>query len=451
MKQQGDIDPEFKLHLDSKRELQSETAQSKCFCPLDATINELAPEPDLVKSELDTSARTVEPSYNVGGVQEVEAVECAVKKSEFQTSMSIDMMADRDAIQSVGSDLAKIIQDTYNELALLYCDSFFRRVTTVQVESLELDAALDETILKESECGLFRANFILQGQCRGCSNNTSLLDLDFEEERGGRGNRNRNNRRSLQLKDLDHLGTRRLERSSFFDDVLHQQKFRDLQEDGEDQTQEEDEEKVYCFCTTDTIAERAPTEAEFFAALEEAIGDSVTGSAICDFYGIMEEGRTTPPSSCNLGTNPCRLATNLFTGLDSCNDDRSCANSDGLLAGANACVGVQACRSSLGLTVNDGGCHDFRSCYNMKDSDVGENSCNDYQSCWGISNADIAPNTCSGDFSCSEAFQSSSSRQGGTQRSSIGFSLSGNDDGNSCIGKAGKSRQVPFNPKILNF
>ena len=330
--------------LQRKLEGQSEHARSSCFCPLDSTINELAPPKEVVQNQLSVSAKEVEPSYDVGDIAEVEAVECAVDISDFQTEMSIDMTADRKAIQSVVTQLADLIKDTYNDLTLLYCDSLFRRVATVEVEEFELDQALDQTIFKESDCGLFRATFKLQGQCRGCTNGTSLLDL---EEDTGR-NRRRNNRRALEAKDLNRLQERRLERS-FFDQFQYEGfGHRNLQqEQGESSSTEE--QISYCFCGTDTIAERAPSEAEFFAALEEAIAESAVGSAVCDFYGIMEDGRTTPPSSCKMGKNPCRLATNLYAGLDSCNDDRSCANSDGLLAADNACVGVQSCRSTEDL------------------------------------------------------------------------------------------------------
>jgi hypothetical protein len=115
---------------------------------------------------------------NVSGVYEVKAVECEDELNNFTTELSLGFQLSDTNVDA----LTELVETTYNALVNGYCDPLDRHDVRLELFGLSLS---DRHLQDSDGCQLYQIRWNTLGQCRGCSEGTSLLD-DEDPDLGGR-------------------------------------------------------------------------------------------------------------------------------------------------------------------------------------------------------------------------------------------------------------------------
>jgi hypothetical protein len=159
----------------SQIELDFVTATGSCYCP-PGSIKATPSEEEIVEAFKEAVDELKEEGAipfieEVQELEEVAVVQCVVETNGFATTLSVDFFAYFDLINSNDMEaIATTFNTTYNELAQGYCDSLFRR-------SLGVGNVMYGQVSLTDEFGISRVRFTLtiDGQCRNCQDNDPLL------------------------------------------------------------------------------------------------------------------------------------------------------------------------------------------------------------------------------------------------------------------------------------
>ncbi len=195
---------------------------------------------------------------------QVQPVNCSSSVDFFTTFLTVDVTANEEngaITQNDGILLGQSIQGSYNGLAQQLCDPLFRTVQSVDlVESANSRRVLFERGLAKSNRTLSQTlSFSVRGRCRGCTTTTPLFnDLTgrFLGELVATSNEGQ------------VLPTRHSKDAAAHHEIRRQH--RRLQQ-GSNQTSQ-------CFCSVNSLGDRAPDFDEFLTAYNQTVGTALNTS-----------------------------------------------------------------------------------------------------------------------------------------------------------------------------
>lgn len=159
-------------------------------------------------------------------------------------------------------NILRVVKSSYNIFAERFCDPLFRRVRDITLLRAYDNADLvgDGT----NKCQAFVIEFTLQGECKGCDDDTPMLV--------------RNRGRLLEeSEDFDFYP------STFFNEDVTMRSLNNKAEDDR------------CYCNLETIADRAPTFSEFRSQLNvDLASDRRTKRQVCDVVMVTDDLLDTP-------------------------------------------------------------------------------------------------------------------------------------------------------------
>ena len=225
---------------------------SNCFCPANTTSsndnNDITTSADLTTT-FNNALAGRDPILAVSDTYEVDVFNCDDEMDNFTSVLSLRFLLDgTNDIASVG----RLVEDTYNALVRLYCDPLDRHDISLEF----VDLMLGDIV--ENGCSLYTIQWNVAGKCRGCDDMTSILD-DMEGSSQAM--------RFLSEGTTSDGNRRRVTGSNL------------------------------CFCPTGTVASRAPTLAELYDALEDALQTQPVGNSNICGVGTSAEPSQVPSSA----------------------------------------------------------------------------------------------------------------------------------------------------------
>ena len=239
---------------DAPRFLQDEEeAISYCYCALNSTIVDL--QPSLEEFQVALQGQLLEDGIQVQGVEELDSTSCSNDVVPFTKTVIVELASilcdDQKTLDDDLPLLEKAFVSAYNGLSLEYCDPFLRTLETAKIiKQGDVQTTIDGNTPVEVQ---------VTGTCRGCDPNTiSIYDFPTGPSTSG------SNSRLL-----------------FPDASAYNQQERALETDPS------------CYCKTNAIANRAPSETEFMKSYEILVssteGLSCVGSVgQCDFGSFFQ-------------------------------------------------------------------------------------------------------------------------------------------------------------------
>jgi hypothetical protein len=220
-----------------------EMAVSYCFCPLNATIQEVQPTIQGFVEALRGQLEDNGVPLGVKDAQELEHASCSNDTVSFSKTVIVELATcEAGLIDDDISILEDAFVSTYNGLAMEYCDPYFRTLETAKIiEQGELTSD-----------GNLPVKVQVTGKCRGCDpEKISIYDFPTTVISSSR-----------RLFHNTHPSQRRLAIEA-------------------------------CYCKADPIDNRAPSEAEFINAYHNSVssleGLSCVGSiGQCHFGSVFE-------------------------------------------------------------------------------------------------------------------------------------------------------------------
>jgi hypothetical protein len=181
-------------------------------------------------------------------------VECDDETSGFGSQWTLSLSMHPDTTDNELEEIAKVIQATYNDLNEEdLCDPLMRRIEEMAVSAF---IGFDESS-STGGCANVEVVFDVLGECRGCGDDTSLVD-----EGGGKKNEKIHHRDLEQFSAVLPTRRRGLKNTDF------------------------------CFCNKKTRANRAPTLGELEEALEKTF-EKLNSDLFC---GLAKEDIDPPES-----------------------------------------------------------------------------------------------------------------------------------------------------------
>jgi Fe-S cluster biogenesis protein NfuA len=123
-------------------------------------------------------AGVVTIASTVVNIAQIVQVNCSSSVHNFTTTVLVGIHTNKTISGNELKQLGTAFQTTYNNLTQQYCDPLFRTVKSVQVTyGRRQILAHDSHEEEDGHRGLQQAvvRFVVQAQCRGCSNNTTLF------------------------------------------------------------------------------------------------------------------------------------------------------------------------------------------------------------------------------------------------------------------------------------
>ena len=158
-----------------RRFLEEEQAESSCFCPISAIVQDVALLANDVEQQFQSELSRSSIPLGVKKLDEVEVVECDTATKPFSSELTLGLSITSDISGNILDSVAALVEYVYNELIEDYCDPLIRRIQSLKISNYEPSELVG--------CQNVQLTFGVDGECRGCDDDVSRLDQENNDEK----------------------------------------------------------------------------------------------------------------------------------------------------------------------------------------------------------------------------------------------------------------------------